>query len=58
MSQGGLTARIILIDADGNEIGTADLPIEVSSTELVDAIGELIAEIKALRDTIELVNSE
>jgi sporulation protein YlmC with PRC-barrel domain len=53
MAQGSLTARMQIIDAKGNVIGTtADLPLQVDSRELKAAIVELTEAIVILQDTL------
>lgn len=55
MAQGGMVARITLIDQDGNEIGTSDIPIQVDSEPLRAAVLDLTEEIQKLRELVEMI---
>jgi len=52
--QGGTRVRVILIDEDDNEIGTADLPLTIESPQLDAAISELTDVIRELKFLAEL----
>lgn len=55
MAQGGLTARITLVDADGNEVGGADVPLEVSSDDLKSAINSLTEVLLRVEERLAIV---
>jgi predicted NBD/HSP70 family sugar kinase len=57
MTQGGTRLRVILVDDDGVEVGTADVPLVIDSPALKDSVDRLLAEIVRLREVIELTSS-
>ena len=48
MAQGTTKMRVILIDEDGTEVGTADVPIVMESPELLGALEKLDQVLEAL----------
>lgn len=55
MAAGSVTARIVLINQDGEEIGTTDVPIEVKDDELRSAVIELHEAVRELSDLLQLI---
>lgn len=54
MAQGNVTARIVLVDEDGNEI-SADYPLQIDSEPLREAITSLTEAVLELRDLVVLI---
>lgn len=55
--QGPTKIRVILIDADGNESATTDLPLVVDSPELREAIATLTKAVNEIGEKLELLTS-
>lgn len=55
--QGPTRMRVILIDANGQEIATTDLPIVVDSPELREAIATLTDAVNKIGEKLELLTS-
>lgn len=49
----GLTATVTLTDSEGNLLGTSEQPLEVSSSELKAAVGDMVEETRKIRDLLE-----
>ena len=51
----GLTATVTLTDSEGKTLGTAEAPLEVSSSELKAAVGDMVEETRKVRELLEEV---
>lgn len=55
--QGPTKIRVILIDADGHESATTDVPLVVDSPELREAIATLTKAVNEISEKLELLTS-
>jgi len=54
---GATRVRVVLIDENDEEVGTAEIPLVIESPALQDSLDRLLVEVIRLRETIEIVAS-
>ena len=50
---GGLMATVTITDSEGNTLGSSETPLEVSSSELKAAVGDMVEETRRIREAVE-----